>query len=134
MACALVFNANAQTSYTATRHIDGTTTITEQPDPVSIGNFYGANMSPAIPQAPPVDVAAQARTRQALAQQDAVYAALQVERKPEMQNKVMRFRLQQATNGSTTYRLMVSTNYMKGTDGFPVNTNLAKYWYQRSQE
>lgn len=48
-------------------------------------------------------------------------------------NKVMQFRLEQATNGSTTYQLKVSTNYLHGTDGFPTNKVLADYWYQKAQ-
>lgn len=51
---------------------------------------------------------------------------------PETQKRVMKFRLEQATNGSTMYQLRVSTNYLFGTDGFPLDTNLAKYWYNKA--
>ena len=51
----------------------------------------------------------------------------------EMKQKVVIFRLEQATNGNKSYQFMVSSNYLMGTDGFPINTNLSKYWYNRAK-
>jgi hypothetical protein len=46
--------------------------------------------------------------------------------------KIVTFRLQQATNGNVTYQYMIATNYLKGTDGFPTNIVLSQYWYNKA--
>ena len=61
-----------------------------------------------------------------------LYNNRKADEKSEVVQRVMNFRLEQATNGSKTYQLMVSTNYLKGTDGFPVNTNLSTYWCNKA--
>ncbi len=61
------------------------------------------------------------------------YLNKKAEELPETQRKVMQFRLEQATNGSKTYQLKVSNCYTNGTDGFPLNTNLATYWFNKAQ-
>ena len=73
------------------------------------------------------------QANQKLSQQNSAYATLQAERKPGNTEKIIQFRLEQATNGSTAYQLRVSTNYLMGTDGFPTNAALAKYWYNKAQ-
>jgi 5,10-methylene-tetrahydrofolate dehydrogenase/methenyl tetrahydrofolate cyclohydrolase len=65
---------------------------------------------------------------------NAVYAAKQKQRAPEIAKKVMQFRLEQATNGNHAYQCLISTNYLNGTDGFPTNKVLAEYWAKQALE
>jgi TPR repeat protein len=53
---------------------------------------------------------------------------------PFITNRIVLHRLRLATNGNDTYQLMVSSNYLKGTEGFPKDTNLAAYWYDQYQK
>jgi hypothetical protein len=53
---------------------------------------------------------------------------------PFVTNRIVLHRLRLATNGNDTYQLMVSSNYLKGTEGFPKDTNLAAYWYDQYQK
>jgi hypothetical protein len=102
----------------------------------SYGNFLGSSFGK--PSKEELEQKAQEtkriaeEKRKAEQEADAKYKIKQQMQAPAMTNRVMQFRLQQATNGNYMYQCKVATNYMKGTDGFLTNRVLAQYWVHQA--
>jgi hypothetical protein len=106
-------------------------------DPLTAnGNFLGSGPS-FIAEGEAKKKAAEAKRieeekQQAAQQAEANYIRARKADAPAMTNRVMKFRLQQATNGVYFYQCKVATNYLNGTDGFPTNKVLAQYWLNQA--